>query len=326
MLNASEIKKLNLSPGQIAAAALFDDLYHSRRNKIKTLLENHGQKYTGDIATDLMQVAALSGQPASGTVGRGRFFTEDFEDIAKEAKYFDVSEALNVLSNVAPLANSILSNIHVGGGSSSSSSSGGGSSPAPATPPPVPVSPASLIADPNNLDGYWTETDWNPNLNSYVPTRIINNTILDYPYPPSDGSPITIIPDGAPNKIYSPYFKNHGTISPDGKTIYWADNNSRWVKLANLAGVVSTSQIQPVLQQIYGPNQNGTPVDNRPGAQQLAQMVTTAATTAPTKTILGMKPVYFYVSLAGIIVAAIIVTFLIIRNNKKKKEASKKVS
>lgn len=85
MLNNRVIKDLNLSPGTVATLALYDHLYTKDPAKIKDLLESHDHPFTGDRALDYKQIFELSKPEKQG--GRGRFFTEDFESMAKKAGY-----------------------------------------------------------------------------------------------------------------------------------------------------------------------------------------------------------------------------------------------
>jgi hypothetical protein len=333
MLNATQIKALKLTPGQVAACALWDDIYHNHPEKINKLLKDHGQTSTGNIALDLMQVSQLAGKEGDG-IGRGRFFTEDFEDIAKEAKYFSLGDVFSSIAPIVGAAGNIFApgaGTAVGavlgslGGSHSSTGSGSQAATEP-PPPPPPSSPNTLVADPNNLTGTWSGTIWNTAYKSYVPIHINGNTLLDHPLGPN--MPITVT---SPGNISIPGLNVTGVVAPDGKTIIFS-NGGIWVKLANdPAAVPMTPQIQSQLQNIYSQTQTNPNLDNRPGTSNLVNTYNNAAnaatkdTTAPATTIWGMSKTAFYIGL-GVLVLAIIVTVAIIWNRKKKKELAEKKS
>lgn len=337
-INPTAIVSLNLSPAQIATITMFDDVYNKHPEQIKKLLTDHGQKYTGDELIDMLQVAQLS-QPAGTGVGRGRFFTEDFEEIAKGAKYFSLGTALSDLGPLAGIAanfalpgsGAIVSGALGAAGNAANGSSGSANNSSTPPPPPSPTSPAALVADQSNIDGTWVGTYYNPTYKNFVPVHIQNGVLLDHPLGPNMS-----ITTSAPGNISIPGLAVTGVVSSDGKTIAFS-NGGVWVKMDNGQVQVPNppapgSGGTPVnytnlAQQAFSPSQNNS--GNNSYAQQLAALLQKQASnnssTKPVKTtIMGMSRTTFFVALAFVVAA--IITIIIIVVLKKKKEKAKELA
>ena len=79
-----------LDTEEAVALTMLADVVADKPEAVKRVLEKHGEVATGDAEIDFLKILAL-------TEERGRFFTEDFEEMAAgECKYFGTGLALAV--------------------------------------------------------------------------------------------------------------------------------------------------------------------------------------------------------------------------------------
>ncbi len=323
MLNAKVLKFLNLSPGKVASLALFDDVYSKHPEKIQSLLTKHGQKFTGDPATDFMQVSHLSGQPKPGSLGRGRFFTEDLEDVAKEAKYFSLGDFSQHLTfDTDQLAN-------LAGSAAIAGATGGADIPADIAtiknlaglatsifgPKTKPVETKDVFGWPPESE--FPKTAWNTLISNPAASKGDLEKALKYA-----------------NDLVTDYKRQIGVHTAAGNgpaaanVTIWGNKAQEFVnaftqKLAT--GTGTPPNIQTQLGNIFSQAQTDPNLDNRTDAQKLKDLMDKTAEDKPVKMIMGMKATYFYVGLS-ILIAAIVITIVILVVQHKKKKEQKKVA
>lgn len=84
----------DLAKEEYVALAMLAEMVEKKPDQVKKLLESHGETYTGDAEIDFLKIVAL-------TEERGRYFTEDFEEMAaNEAQYFGTGAALTIAANL----------------------------------------------------------------------------------------------------------------------------------------------------------------------------------------------------------------------------------
>lgn len=82
-----------LPADQVVALALVRQLVTDHKDKVADLMRRHEEPMDADNVTNIMKLAALSEE-------RGRYFTEDFEDMAQQANYFDTKGFIDKVKDI----------------------------------------------------------------------------------------------------------------------------------------------------------------------------------------------------------------------------------